>query len=774
LIVLFFHIVLVVCALLVQSNASFLPWSASLPAGRLPVLEQLLTAMVIGYLTAFWFLRLADPALHNKKASRGRHGKRGSVSDENLLIHGFAGVMGTVLVFFTVIGAFKNGARANGRRAAFNDTYVQELLAQLQNRTWLVTDGLLDPQLKISALRRGQVLNVINLAAERHPLQIRRLCEEIDSDPAFAGRVAAYRNAANLGCASFLQEWLASDTGAVSRLAFYVPPDLLLEAGFTPQTDRLLFEAVRDADPLKARPLLDEHKAFWARMEEVLRGASQGDPLDDLRGALRRHVSLTANNLGVQLEDMGRPEEAYAAYMRALAFDPDNVSAMLNRVVLTRRGIAPEEQEVAERAATAAFAKLKTRPDAGRLACYYGYVRVPGEFSKQSAEWRRFGQPKMATAALRRAMDLAPQEQRLPFLNDLASISLSDGNLPESEALFKRVLEQTPRDIPALLGMVRVSLDRSDRVAARAYLDEAKKAGLAATAYRLEDAAIALSAGEEAAARRNLQELTDQDPKLLLAWALQANLLLKQGRADEVERDILPRMQSATGSTPHYLIALTQGFALQAKGPAAYGKARECFMLAYRLNPGNRSVLTALLKLDFALKDAVATERHAGALLRLDRDDGLANYLMGTLLFSRDDLAGAEAHLRRSLAAKPSVPVLNDLAETLRRQGQADEAETMARQALALDPKNACAHDTLACILLDAGRLPEALQASATARALDPKSVPFKLTEVRLLARTGDPVEAREMVRRLTQEEDALSPRQRAELAAVAAGLKKR
>jgi hypothetical protein len=47
-------------------------------------------------------------------------------------------------------------------------------------------------------------------------------------------------------------------------------------------------------------------------------------------------------------------------------------------------------------------------------------------------------------------------------------------------------------------------------------------------------------------------------------------------------------------------------------------------------------------------------------------------------------------------------------------------------------------------------------------------------TEARLLARTGDPVEARDGVRQLTRQADALSPRQRADLAAVAADLKNR
>jgi predicted Zn-dependent protease len=257
------------------------------------------------------------------------------------------------------------------------------------------------------------------------------------------------------------------------------------------------------------------------------------------------------------------------------------------------------------------------------------------------------------------------------------------------------------------------------------------------------------------------------------AWALQAGLLISQGKVAEAETAVLHRMKAAAGNVPQYLTALTEGFILKAKGPTAFKAAREAFLLALNLNPGSRMVLTEVLRLDYALMDAAATEAHAGDLLRLDCDDALANYLMGTLLAGRNDLEGAEAHLRRCVAAAPSATGWNDLAETLRRLKKLPEAEEAVRQALKLNPKNAFAYDTLSCVLLDSGRLQEAKQASDAARALDPKAVPLMLTEARIVARSGNQAEASERVNKIGSLGDSLTPRQRAELAALAAEIKK-
>ena len=769
---LFFHVLLSVMVALVLFNNGVLPWAGTLPVGRLPVLELLLTAHVAGYLAAFWFIRLAASLLAAPENDEG--GERSRTTEERVEQRAVNGTACGVFLLCIALAALANGPLSSGRRAGFADAYVRALLEQLQDRTWLVTDGQLDAPLRVEASLRGQPLHVVNLAADRHPIHIRRLRADISADPLLSARAVVYRNAANLGAASFLQEWLADDSNAVARIAFYAAPDLMFEAGCTPFPDRLLFLGTHGPERLKKQPFLDEHAAFWTRMESLLAGAAEGDPIHVLRGSLRRHVSMTANNLGVLLEDLGRRDDAYAAYQKALAFDPQNFSAMLNRVVLTRVGVRAEDKVNAEADANEALDRLKRMPDAGRLARFYGYVRVPSEFARQSSEWMRFGQPQMATAVLRHAMSMAPEDQRLGFLKNLAAIQLYDRRPEETEALLLAVLKKTPLDMQALRGMVRVALMKQDFPAARKWLDEVELAGVAAETLVIEHATVDIAEGRFDEARRRLQALTDSNPRLLEAWALQANLLLSQGKVAEVEKEILPRMKAAGGKTPTYLAALTEGYTRQAKGPSSFEAAREAFLLALKFNPGNRSVLSEVLKLDYALRDEASAERHAQALLRGDRNDAAANYALGTIMIGRNDLEGAEAHLRRAAAGSDFFSVWNDLAETLRLLHKLPEAEEAARKALVLNPSSANAHDTLAAIQLDAGRLDDAQRAATEALRLDPKSPPLLLTQAKIAARRGETVEARDLVRQLTALAERLSPQQRGELEALAAELKRR
>ena len=770
-----FHLVLILLVLPVQFNSSALPWSGTLPQERLPVLEMLLTAMTIGYLSAFWFLRFFEtPDLRvNESVVSSRKQKENENNLKALRI--MSGSIAAVLLLLLTLAAVKNSASASGRNAGFVDSYVNTLLDQLNPESWLVTDGSLDSLIRLAAYQKNRKIQLINLSAERNPLQIRQLCRLIETDPVFAGQPARYINAARLGCAAFLQDWLASGSGAASQVSFYAPPDLLFEAGLNARPDHLVFLGVKDLESLKKCPFLEDHRAFWADMEIILDGPVAGSWLNRLRAVLRRHVSMMSNNMGVLLEDLERPEEAYSAYMRALEFDADNFSAMLNRVVLTRSGVNPLEAEEAELAASEALKELKQRPGSRNLARFYGYVRVPGEFARQGSEWMRFGQPRMAEASLKRAVDLVPMHQKKQFLQRLAVLHLSNSNSKKSEKALQKVLKIAPKDSNALMGMVRVANMRQDHAAAREWLAKAADSGVSEMQITLETAKIEIAEGNYKQAQQRLHAITDAEPSFLEAWALQANLLLSQNKADVAERDILPRMQSVNPDKTPYITAVTEAYVLKAKGPDFYKRARERFLLALRLQPGSRSVLSEVLKIDYALRDQKASEQHAAAMLRLDRNDALANYIMGTLLIGSNDLPGAAEHLRRSVAASPSVPVLNDLAEVLRMQKQLEEAEEYIRKALELNPESPFALDTLACILIDAGRLSEARKTSDTAVSLAPQSLPLKITAVRIFALSGgDKVEGREMLRQINRYADQLSPQQRAQLEAVAEELRKR
>ncbi len=756
-----FHVLLTIMALLVQSNAAFLPWSSALPSGRLPLVEGIFTAMVIGYLAVFWLLRYFDPAF--RAPPDDASGGNVSQSADLRMMRGVGALMCLLLAFSVLLAGGRMLAHANGGRAAFADGYVAELLKQTQSRDWIVTDGLMDVKLRIAAAESGRTLRVLDLGTERHVIPIRHLRRTINEDPTLAEHRSAYRNAASLGAVAFIQEWLALDADALARLAFYAPPDLLLEAGLEPVPDRMLFLPANQIEPLRDRALLAEHEEYWTRMESLLSGAVDGDAVDRLRGVLRRHVSLAANNLGVLLEDLGRPEDAYAAYLRALSFDPDNFSAMLNRVVLVRAGIAPQDAKMAEADALVALEKIKRLPQARRLTLFYGYVRTPNVFARQSSEWMRFGRPRMAISALKRAADLAPEEGRIELRAQVAFLELAQGNQREAESSLLSIVAQAPTHVSALIGLYRIALERRDLEAARKWMEKVRQTGIRAESLMIEEASLDVLAGRVDDALAKLQDITDHNPKNLQAWSQFANLLLDQKRVSEVERTVLPRMRTAAGNTPNYFVFLTQGFLNQAKGIASFPAARVDLLNALRLQPGSRVILTELLRLDMALRDRAMMEQRARQLLRVERDDALANYVMGTLLLERDERADAIEHFRRSTRAAPSARGFNDLAEALRLDAQLAAAEAAVREALRLDPRHAYAYDTLACVLLDTERLEEARAASAEARRLDDASLPLMLTEARILARSGETVEVRDLLRRIGARSEQLSPQQRAE-----------
>jgi len=109
-----------------------------------------------------------------------------------------------------------------------------------------------------------------------------------------------------------------------------------------------------------------------------------------------------------------------------------------------------------------------------------------------------------------------------------------------------------------------------------------------------------------------------------------------------------------------------------------------------------------------------------------DRDDApaLAPFMLGTIHEKLGDFAAAEAAYRRAYAIDPSNPAYaNNLAMTLGHQGKSlDEAIALAQQVVEAEPSDADFFDTLAFVLVKAGRCDEALAAINRAIELDPQN----------------------------------------------------
>jgi tetratricopeptide (TPR) repeat protein len=102
-----------------------------------------------------------------------------------------------------------------------------------------------------------------------------------------------------------------------------------------------------------------------------------------------------------------------------------------------------------------------------------------------------------------------------------------------------------------------------------------------------------------------------------------------------------------------------------------------------------------------------AIEQYQQALA-LDPKSAAANYNLGASLVQLGDHEGAELHFRAALDQKPSAPAYAGLGFVLYEQGKVDDAIKSLRAGIRAGPKQPAAYDHLGKILLDQERLEEA------------------------------------------------------------------
>jgi tetratricopeptide (TPR) repeat protein len=213
-----------------------------------------------------------------------------------------------------------------------------------------------------------------------------------------------------------------------------------------------------------------------------------------------------------------------------------------------------------------------------------------------------------------------------------------------------------------------------------------------------------------------LQKVTDLQPKSLQAWSLLAGVLLqeidqakddaaKKSAFHELESVILPKMETIADSPRNYYLQMTRALVWMRKGKAHQKQARDALVVASRSRPDIISVGDMILNLDIALDDGESAETHARQLLRQDRSNKLANYVMGSLRLKDGDYASAETFLMTSVSQnKPLGAAQNDLAEVLRRLQRYEDAEKYARGAVRTSPALYVAWEPLGSVLLDTGK----------------------------------------------------------------------
>lgn len=760
------HFTLTVIVVLGLANVAFSPWEILKPTGRLPVCSYAMIAMTAGYLVAYWYLLL--------KVKRPKRG-----SEKAVLTKEAGDWLGLIVAYplagIVVLCAIVNAFSCSGSRGAFADRCAKEILDRMGPRTWLVTDGTLDPHLKILAKTRGLELNLLCLQKDMSPFYLKSMARLIERKNLFdAPNLQRMKSTLDLGLLPFIQDWFSMDKEIEKKVAVFGVPDFWYTAGITPVPEFFFFAGCRDIKALKDKPLLSDYTAFWAEMEKVLpvsKGPSD-DPTLRLRMNLRRHMGFVANNLGVLLEDLENDQDAYAVYSYVHSkLDPDNISALFNQFEMARRGVksASADKELIERQLKDFVGNLKQRYPLWSLSRYYGYVRSPELFARLGWGWALSGQTGAALAGINRAINLLPSDQRVGALQAMAAIySLSDDR-GKTEAVYQDIIKSDPGNRTAMLGLARLAVQEGALDKAKMWLEKAAKSDDKGGVLGVEWAVIHMMNNDVGRARLALQEATDLQPKNLQAWAMLAMVQLQQNEIDDVEKVILPRMENIATTVDNYFIQITRAQVAMKKGKNFQRTAREAFIRSSMLRPDIPGVKDMILQLDIAMNDQESAELHARQVLRSNRKHALANYVMGSLRLQEGAYGEAEDFLRRSVDTKPSAAALNDLAEVLRRIRKFEEAERCSRNAVKLNPDLYVAWETLGSVLLDSGKdLNEAEQSVRKAMELFPDDLRVKITLARVLLKKGEIERARETIRQLKSRQGELTKFDQAQLARLA------
>jgi len=762
------HFTLTVIAVLGLTNAPVSPWEILRPYSRLPVCSYAMLAMVAGYLVAYWYLLL--------KVKRPKRGHEASALTKQagdwlglLLAYPLAGIV--------AIAAIINAFSCGGSRGEFADRCAEEILKRMRGRTWLVTDGTLDPHLQLLARERGVELNLLCLQKDMSPFYLKSLAGLIERKQIFEpADLQRMKSTLDLGVLPFIQDWFAMDKEIEKKVAVFGVPDFWYTAGIYPAPDFIFFSGCRDIKAFKDKPLLAEYQAFWKEMDVVLPRAdaelAARDPTLALRNNLRRHIGFVANNLGVMLEDLENDKDAFAVYTFVRdKWDRDNISCIFNRFEMARRGAtaASASKELIERELRDFVNNLKQRYPLWSLSRYYGYVRSPEIFASLGWGWALSGQTGAALAGLKRAYELLPSDQRTTAMQTMAAIYALTDDRGKTEAVYQDIIRSDPSNRSAMLGLARLAVQEGAIDKAKAWLEKAANSEDKRGVLGIEWALIHLMNNDLPKARLALQEATDLQPKNMQAWAMLAMVQLQQDETEDVEKVLLPKMESIAGTVDNYFIQITRAQIAMKKGKNFQRAAREGFIRASMLRPDIPGVKDMILQLDIAMNDQEGAALHARQVLRVNRKHALANYVMGSLRLQEGAYGEAEDFLRRSVETAPSAAALNDLAEVLRRIRKFDEAEKYSRMAVNKSPDLYVAWETLGATLLDLNKnLDEAERAVNKALELYGDDLRIRITLARILLKKGEIERAREIIRFVKNRQGELTKYDQAELAKLA------
>ncbi len=723
----FLHAVLGALAVAVAYNMRLAPWPMF--GGRpLLVLPYLLIAMWAGYVAGYWYLFFF---MASRFELRGR-----------AMIRGLGRVLyvPALLAGLLVAGILNfPGARA-GQASAVNEVARTVLDKMGPERQWIITYGVLDDVLAVEAFTQKRPLRIIN-AVQMGARPYRLYAASLFENPRLQGLAA-------LGFGPLLSEWVRTSPDVERQVAVLENPDVWYAEGLTPVPRVFWFEGAREGEAPDYEALMREHRVFWDTTARALhKAAQQNVPAAPWLQWCVRHASKTANNLGVLMEDAERSEDAVACYQAALQLDTNNISALLNWLWLAERDKRPELDEIQLRAEDFAR-RLRSRLRVWALAQQYGYVRAPEAFTRRGWAWVMSGKAGVGIRDIQRAGEMGAPREQVELA--LASVYAAQDQQEESESAYDRVLAENPRNVAALLGKLHLVIRRGDLETAMALVSQLKALGAPAESMAVEEATIELADGNADLAADMLRKLVKESPKNRRAWTM---LALASSDPAEVNKAVAA-LKSLTGNTPETLWTLS----LVARKTGDIVGERNALEQLLRARPNHLRALERMLQLDVLQSRRDEAERRIEQILKNNPNHTFANYILGTIQYSRGELRQAEASYRAALTRQRYPPALNDLAWLMQSRERYEEAAKLIEEALAADPNSPVYHDTAGVIYMKMGQLGRAQEHLQAALARLPDHREMQLHMAMLYEKQGLRNDALKIAENLMAQPGELTP----------------
>ena len=314
-------------------------------------------------------------------------------------------------------------------------------------------------------------------------------------------------------------------------------------------------------------------------------------------------------------------------------------------------------------------------------------------------------------------------------------LAMKRGNGKEAVLALRSVLKDQPDLIEGHVLLARAHLLAGETLLARESLDRALALNPALTEAQLMAAGLDASAGRLPEARQRLDALLAREPQNVQALSLLLRLQMAGQDWTNTEQTLGRLRGAGLGDAA---AAMAEGQLHQAqkqwdKAAAAYGRA-------FALAPTAPEPLLALVQLDRAQGNLAAAQARLEQVLKDERHP-YAHGLLGELLLTKGDTAGAEAHFLAAARVNPkwSLPWFH--LSTLRMAAnQKREAQALLKQGLQAGPESEELRLMLATSLTETGDVDAAIAEYETILHVAPQAVLAANNLAALLIdRRGDP-----------------------------------